>query len=107
MGYVNFGVADAPQDPHAMIWRYMDFTKFVSTLETSALYFARADKLGDPWEGYLNDLAIKTYREMFAHRHRSKKKLEERVERHKSHRSWMTRNTAVNCWHMNNYESAA
>ena len=31
----------------AMLWRYMDFTKFVSLLDTaSALFFARADKLG-------------------------------------------------------------
>ena len=35
-----------------VLWRYMDFTKFVSLLEKSALFFPRADKLGDPFEGY-------------------------------------------------------
>jgi hypothetical protein len=30
---------------------YMDFTKFVSLLEQSELFFARADKLGDIFEG--------------------------------------------------------
>jgi hypothetical protein len=40
--------------PHdAALWRYMDFTQFVSLLEKSSLFFARADKLGDPFEGYL------------------------------------------------------
>lgn len=33
------------------IWRYMDFTKFASMLEKKELFFARADKLGDPFEG--------------------------------------------------------
>ena len=28
-----------PTNPSAKIWRYMDFTKFVSLLETNALYF--------------------------------------------------------------------
>lgn len=33
------------------LWRYMDFAKFVSLLENKAIYFARADTLGDPFEG--------------------------------------------------------
>ena len=34
-----------------ILWRYMDFTKLLSILENKALFFARADKLGDPFEG--------------------------------------------------------
>ena len=46
--------AFAPPPPDAVLWRYMDFTKFVSLLEKQALFFARADKLeDDPFEGYL------------------------------------------------------
>ena len=37
-----------PPPEEAVLWRYMDFTKFVSLLSTNALYFARADTLGDP-----------------------------------------------------------
>lgn len=37
--------------PEAALWRYMDFTKFVALLKDNALYFARADHLGDPFEG--------------------------------------------------------
>ncbi|MEW8201039.1 MAG: hypothetical protein AB2697_19820 [Candidatus Thiodiazotropha endolucinida] len=33
------------------LWRYMDFTKYVSMLSTSTLYFARADTFEDPFEG--------------------------------------------------------
>ncbi len=33
------------------LWRYMDFAKFVAMLFQNGLYFARADKLEDPFEG--------------------------------------------------------
>jgi hypothetical protein len=37
--------------PDTVLWRYMDFAKFVALLEQRALYFARADRLGDIFEG--------------------------------------------------------
>ena len=40
-----------PPCNNAVLWRYMDFTKFISLLDTSSLFFARADKLGDLFEG--------------------------------------------------------
>ena len=36
----------------------MSFTKFVSLLTRKALFFARADKLGDPFEGSLSQLNV-------------------------------------------------
>ena len=32
-----------PPTDDAVLWRYMDFTKFASLLESSALFFVRAD----------------------------------------------------------------
>ena len=40
-----------PDDQDAKLWKYLDFTKFISMLETDSLYFARADKLTDRHEG--------------------------------------------------------
>src|SRR5919112_3013990 len=40
-----------PPDPNVKIWRYMDFTKYVSMLDSGGLYFSRSDLLGDPFEG--------------------------------------------------------
>lgn len=40
-----------PDDPNAGLWRYMSIEKLVSVLETQALWFSRADHLGDPHEG--------------------------------------------------------
>ena len=42
-----------PPSPDATLWRYMDFTKFASVLEKQSLFFARANELEDPFEGYL------------------------------------------------------
>ena len=39
--------------PETVLWRYMDFTKFVALLNKRSLFFARADMLGDPFEGYI------------------------------------------------------
>lgn len=39
-----------PSD-RAQIWRYMSLAKYISLLATNALFFCRADKLGDPFEG--------------------------------------------------------
>ncbi len=46
--------------PDALLWRYMDFAKFVSLLKDSALFFCRADLLGDRYEGAKGLLANKS-----------------------------------------------
>lgn len=38
-------------DSHATIWRYLTFPKFVSLLETQALWFSKLSILKDPLEG--------------------------------------------------------
>ena len=84
-----------------IIWRYIDFTKFVSLLDRSALFFARADKFKDQFEGSwtknnfermttalknVDVLGADYTREFF-------KKLREY--------------TYINCWHLSAEESAA
>lgn len=44
--------ADYPRpDRETILWRYMDFAKLVAMFKDRSLYFARGDKLGDPYEG--------------------------------------------------------
>jgi hypothetical protein len=50
MPFEQHDIFAQPPD-EAILWRYMDFTKFVSLLDRSTLYFARADTLGDRFEG--------------------------------------------------------
>jgi len=49
--------AHTPPD-ETVVWRYMDFAKFVDLLETSNLWFSRADLLDDPREGDLTELEL-------------------------------------------------
>ena len=41
-----------PENEGIKVWRYMDFTKFVLLIDSRRLYFTRADKFDDPFEGY-------------------------------------------------------
>ena len=81
------------------IWRYLDFTKFVSLLDRQALFFCRADKLGDPFEGSQPKPNIPLRSEIFEHQI----PVDILSEQYKRIREF----TAVNCWHINRYESAA
>lgn len=93
-----------PTNIDVPIWRYMDFTKFVSMLENNALYFSRADNLGDPFEGsyslgnqkFRPHIYEKIYKEA-PHLIQSAKRIY--LEQIKD--------TYISCWHMNNQESAA
>ncbi len=97
--------AFSPPKDDAVLWRYMDFTKFVSLLEKNALFFVRLDKLEDPFEGAfptknkeLNLVAFQTYNEPIS---------EERFQQIRNvQKSWHPY-TLINCWHENPHESAA
>lgn len=91
---------DLPDRP-ASIWRYMDMTKFISMLDRQALFFSRLDQLGDPFEGSLTQ-----------HRQTGREELEKRYGAilYKDSRRMVEsiiKNTIVNCWHMDDSESAA
>lgn len=91
----------SPPPLEATLWRYLDFTKFVSLLERSALFFSRADKLGDPFEGSLSKVNLNTppaFALNFPGYY-----LERRQTIWMDYRRYIT----VNCWHWSEYESAA
>lgn len=95
------------------IWRYMNFSKFVSLLQSHALHFTRVDQLQDTFEGsqslpnlrepprledfhYLGDASKLTeeQRRSIAYLLEAPHPLDRQV-------------VAVNCWQMNDYESTA
>ena len=50
----------------AILWRYLDFTKFAALLNSKALYFCRLDCLGDPFEGAMGSKVLEArYDEFF------------------------------------------
>ncbi|PEO80839.1 DUF2971 domain-containing protein [Bacillus toyonensis] len=102
----------------AKLWRYMDFTKLVSLLSTSTLYFPRSDKFKDVFEGmiygYGKEDTSNTIEELLESTDSSEnfkkhsrsivdqvvKSVYDRSERDK-------KRVFINCWHLNEYESAA
>ena len=97
--------AFTPPPPDAILWRYMDFTKFVSLLEKQALFFARADKLEDPFEGAWPNSSRE-----------AAQKFLKRLTNLNHHKLWelsltfiraLPRFTLINCWHESDHESAA
>ena len=95
-----------PQDG-AVLWRYMDFTKFVSLLDRRALYFSRADKLGDPFEGSLSHINRLTRPQWLTESGVPEEVREQILEVAPSMFGMVPRLGLVNCWHGNNYESEA
>src|SRR4029077_13607148 len=105
------------------IWRYLDFTKFLSLLESKALYFASPETIAqsDPFEGLYtraNLAAEKIPFEAIPEEFRKqspayadKQTYENVVVRgFQSGREYTKRMRAltfVNCWHISEYESAA
>ncbi|HKV94226.1 MAG TPA: hypothetical protein VJW20_16885 [Candidatus Angelobacter sp.] len=77
----------------------MDFSKLVSLLDSRCLYFARADKLGDPFEGSWPQLNIRP--------RQSSDGREIQPIGHTDIRKMWTKYVAINCWHINDHESAA
>ena len=49
-----------PKD-NATLWRYMSFEKFANILATESLFFSRADKYDDKFEGYIPEAIIVSY----------------------------------------------
>jgi len=79
----------------------MDFTKFVSLLEKGALFFARADKLGDPFEGALSKVNFAAHPMLYGD---NAPQLTEQFLRFLKE---SRRFTLINCWHENQHESAS
>ncbi len=91
-----------PPEDAAILWRYMDFTKFVSLLETQSLFFARADKLGDPFEGAFSKVNVALRPTLY-----EGKIPATALQQFAAFVKETRRFTTVNCWHEANHESAA
>ncbi len=99
-----------PVNRDATLWRYMDFNKYVSLLKTQSLYFSRADRVGDPFEGSVSQATIERRKVTFRTAP-AEQKGDHTEEIHlgiyASLFQRMPGLTFLNCWHMNDGESVA
>ena len=72
------------------VWRYMSFEKFASILATESLFFSRADKYDDKFEGYIPELIMRYYTSAG-------------IRIHPELRQYIM----CNCWHHSSEESMA
>ncbi len=114
-----------PKD-NDVLWRFMDFTKFISLLKSKSLFFTRADKFQDPFEGakgllknkgkwdkYYKDFLVEAIRTVPGGQNLNKSEKELLVEAKKLlvqmnvSGARQVKETFINCWYENKYESEA
>ena len=88
----------------AVLWRYLDFTKFVSLLDGSALFFARTHTLDDPFEGSVTTVNEVVRKTLYPTMYPEAPGLGEAVI---DARRRFPQYVLVNCWHSSEHESAA
>lgn len=82
------------------LWRYRTFNRYLSLIKNDALWFYRADKFSDPYEGSVPQRNVEE-RDDDDDREISRSDQLSAV-----YRIWR-KMTYLNCWHINQYESAA
>jgi hypothetical protein len=92
-----------PENSEATIWRYIDFTKLVSMLQTRSLYFARSDTLGDEFEGSYSEANVRWRPEAY----KDVEAVSDFLSQLAQIRAAIRRHTYVNCWNLAEHESAA
>jgi hypothetical protein len=101
-----------PTNKDIKTWRYLDFAKYLSMLDQRCLFFSRASNLGDPFEGSSPRFMVKA-REYIRANKATDPALAEYKEVPDVALDWgripkqMVNSYLVNCWHMNEHESAA
>jgi hypothetical protein len=108
--YQHHNQLKAPENPNEKIWRYMDFTKFMSLLIDKSIFFCRIDKLGDTHEMSLPRLNRIQDEEFY-------RKNEKEILKHFNGKMtlqimnsvipFLRQSVLVNSWHRNEFESAA
>lgn len=109
-----------------VLWRFMDFTKFISLISTQSLFFTRADKFEDPFEGAKGIKKNKSkwdkhYLEFFEQAYKNppegvdfnksdleiKKEAKRLLKELDNGGKSDLKRTFINCWHENPFESEA
>lgn len=102
--YVKHSKIELPDDVSKKIWRYISFAKFVHLIDSESLFFCRADKFTDKWEGVFPKKMIEIF-------DLGKKTLPSSDGKEYSICEWQKmkegRSHLINCWHLSDHESDA
>ncbi len=81
-----------------VLWRYMDLSKFISMLETNALWLARADTFRDKHEGRFPDVMKKIIDKAYEKFDDDEKSI---VKDTNDFQDYLIKNSFISCWHKN------
>ena len=101
-----------PNDEEIKVWRYMDFTKLIFLIDSQRLFFTRADKFNDPFEGSYPKINVQARTQLpeAVTKDMTAENIQNLIDTLKKtgeiDKYW-PKCIAINCWHMSNYESAA
>jgi hypothetical protein len=102
-----------PTNKDIAIWRYMDLAKYLLIVNSQSLYFPRANLLGDPFEGSATRAMVASREYIRVNRAIDPKLADwknvpdEIFTQLPTFFKTAVRDYLVNCWHMNEHESAA
>jgi hypothetical protein len=87
------------------IWRFIDLSKYISLLSTRTLFFSKPENLQDPYECLppKRNLESIAFDQDGSPRFGSKENVQKALQMSKDDRA----EVVINCWHMNEHESAA
>ncbi len=110
--YKEDSMFESPGNDNIKVWRYIDFTKFVSLLSKNSLYFRRLDLFEDkdPFEGSLptkNVLGRDAYIKKFWKNIIGDRDIDDLISRNSKLNKSIRKSLFVNCWHINKTESEA
>jgi hypothetical protein len=100
-----------PINKNVKIWRYLDFTKFISMLDKKTLFFNRSDKFSDRFEGKYTNRQLREFSKLFVGDEEGTSEIEkENINcslRNTFSTSYPRELVHINSWHENDFESAA
>lgn len=95
---------EQPKSTSVKIWRYMDFYKLMYILSYKKLFLTRSDIFKDPWEGVYSQA---TFKQEHNNNILDFALNDEEFVKSKIDTKFLKNWTYINCWHMNEFESAA
>jgi hypothetical protein len=95
----------SPPSSDALLWRYVDLSKYLSVLSSRTLWFSRADLLGDRFEGSMSRANLRLRPTVYADVPGGLPAIA--VAQLEQARRMAPRHHYISCWHCSQWESAA
>ncbi len=105
--YTEHDLFKPPENIDQKIWRYLDITKLLDLINSNSLYFARSDCFEDRFEGSLPKRSVESRTKFYEMLGKIFTEPDYSPEFWDKSNQELKKEIGLNCWHMNDFESAA